>query len=280
MLIYTDTLNNIGQYSFLYDTLVERIYGSFKETPLTIRIQRKLVDAKGCELYNTIDNLTYRYNTNIDNITWNWEYIRKWTSDYCCNGRRGLHIFSKNLLEENADGTIVRLVESPHNNYYNFEAVYSSDEKKWIVTRDSIENTALIESKLYDEDGVEIGMSGRMLEIKDFCLPSGKYNFEIEMTCGKIYKLGIVADFLDTYVMGLSEDIKYTEYQNCYGKYITYTNGKFRRDKYNTDKNTGLEQLVAYEDYDAKFKVVKGPTGGYQNREYYVNEEIRLTMPG
>lgn len=283
--IKKDTIQYISGNSFLRDTTIARIYGSFKDAPLTITVKRSLVDAKGCQIYEDTRDMTYRYDTTKHSSYWGINYSSASSSDYCCGNKRSVWVSMQNnghykTTEYDADGTIIRLVKSPYNNRYNFEAVYSSSEMKWTVVKSNLENTAEINSyEIYDEYPNVIGFAGDEIEISDYCLPSGPYQFEIITPCDS-YNLSTNASFADYYTTEIVEQPVKVEDQECSDRWITYTAGKFRREMRNTDRNTGLDLAPRYQELTTKIKVIRGTTGGYDNVEYGLNEPIRLSMPG
>ena len=263
--IKRDTVATIVDFSHLYDRDVEAIYGSFRDTTITIPVERKLLDAKGCVLYTTIDTMTFYHCVNQVSNCWGLYHSG---NDHCCQEMREVSVQSGYLPKVDPDGTIVRLVISPYNNRYNFEAVYHSDSESWQVVKEGVENTALV-------SGANNGCS---LALRDYCLPSGPYVFEIITPCDS-FTVSDQISFPDILRTEVLEEPSYTIIRECANIYLKYTNGVMLNRKYNTSPETGLpvegsQQVPMY------VQVVGGPSGGYDTRRYTFGETIRISLPG
>lgn len=283
--IFIDTVDHVWDRSILYDELVESIYGSFRNTPLLINAERTLLDAKGCELYQDTIDLTYKYDTIPKDSYWeitdNYDRVRTLGYQHCYQtpNRLGVELFDYFESSYNPDGTIIRLVKSPYNNRYNFEAVYSNETNRWTVLRANAENTALITAPIIIGNADTI-YSGTELYIEEKGLPSGPYHFEIVSQCDSFY-LTRNMFFDDYFSMEILEYPEKTMHQQCSDLYVTYTKGKYRRESKNTDVNTGLDRVPIYYDFPAGINVHSGPNGGWGSKNNYnLNEPICLSMPG
>lgn len=261
--IKKDTVSAINSTSSLFASEVVALYGPL---PQTISVQRKLVDGHGCVLYTTTDQLQYLiYNSEQET---NWK-ISSTGNDHCCNVMRTVSISGTYSEKVSADGTVIRLLTSPYNNRYNFVATYHSSSNSWSIARSNLENVALI-----------IGASnGRSLDLKDYCLPSGTYLFEVVSPCDSI-RLSKRISFPDIYSTELVQDAVHSTEQECANQYITYTAGSVARISRNTSSITGLELTPDTIPLTTYFQVVEGPVGGYENIIYELNEPIRVTIPG
>ena len=269
--IKEETVPTIISQSTLTGSEVEAIYGSFRNTPITLNVERKLVDANGCVLYTTTDNLVYKYTATTPSCTCKW-YMRYSTfEDHCCNSPRSVWVYCDNETQVDLDGTIVKLVTSPYNNRYNFEAVYSSATRSWTVTKSNIENVAIVGGT----------PNGLQVSLNDYCLPSGPYRFQIISPCGGTTNLSANIGFADVYTTEITEEPVFSEQQQCTDHYITYSAGRFSRVARNQSPTTGLDLTPVTQNLPTYFQIISGPTGGYDlSARYTVNQPMRISMPG
>ena len=262
-IIKMDTVENIASWSSLYDTEVEQIYGPL---PQHMQIRRTLVDGHGCELYTTTTQFDFIMDESESESGWS---LSTRGNDHCCDVKRSVSVSGKFSGRANFDGTVIRLVTSPRNNRYNFEATYSATSHTWTINRSSLLNTAEIVG----------GNDGRSMEMKDYCLPSGQYVFEIESPCDTV-TLSRKVSFPDIYTTELIEDLNYSIVKECTDWYLTYTTGQLARIKNNTNPNTGLDLPPVTEPLTTWFQVIDGPPGGFNNQSYLVNQPIRMSISG
>lgn len=265
-IIQKDTVVNISQLSLIYDYTIVAKYGSFKDTPLSLPVERKLVDAKGCVLYSDIDTLLWIYDIGEEIVDWKMYTVE---GDNCCRSRNSISIRENHTSHVDPDGTIVRLVTSPYNNRYNFEAVFSSETHGWTVTRNNVLNIASING----------GSNGKSFYISDYCLPSGHYTFIVITPCDT-FVLEKNISFPSLFVTEMVEEPEFTYYQLCTDRYISYTKGLFVRKSYNTSPYTGLDLPPVIDTLSTTFQIISGPTGGYDSTLHYLNEPIRISMAG
>lgn len=274
VVIKRDTLDDIRTHSYLYDSDVEAVYGSFHDVPLELHVERKLVDAKGCEVYLTIDPLVFYYETGSQvcdwSISWNGQ-------DHCCDVLREVNVFEHFHSEADPDSTVIRLVRSPYNNRYNFEAIYRSENRKWTVTKENLLNMAEIVGS----------WSGLSLSIKDYCLPSGPYEFEILTPCDSFYVYAYDTlrsirgiSFPDIYETRNIPNPEFSFYQQCTDRYITYEGPNYARISRNTSPTTGLELPPVETPITTEFQIMRGPVGGYDETRHYGHSSVRVSMPG
>ena len=264
--IKRDTVATIVNNSYLYVEDVEAHYGSVQDTVLTIPVERKLLEAKGCVLYSTLDTMTFfRCRNQIGNC-WKMSHTGE---DHCCEQMREVRVHAGFPTRVDPDGTIVRLVESPYNNHYNFEAVYHSNTRSWQVVRSSVENTAMISG----------GVDGCSLALRDYCLPSGPYTFEIITPCDS-FTVSDHIDFPYIYRTQVTEEPSYEIIRECANLYLKYTKGKLFKIRYNTSPETGLPLEEESRQLTFNVDVVSGPLGGYTPRKYFVGDMIRISLPG
>ena len=260
--IKTEYVSAINVASKLYASEVEARYGPL---PQTLHVTRKLVDAMGCELYNT-GNMELVYDERVDTMKPQWN-IESAGSNHCCSTPHRITVKGTYSEGINPDGTTIKLVSSPDNNKYNFTAVYHASTNSWeVVERHDIRNVATIS-----------GENGKTLDIKDRCLVSGQYVFDIFSPCDTIRKTKSIT-FPDYYTTELIEDVDKIIDKECTDWYITYTQGQLARIGHNKD-NAGHD--VTHETLlETRFQVLDGPLGGYDNLWYKVGDPIRLSIPG
>lgn len=262
-IIKRDTVANINTWSALSATEIEQIYGPL---PQQVQVKRTLVDGHGCELYSVSQLLDYIREEAEQDAGWSMSWKG---NDHCCNVQRSISVQGKFSDKANLDGTRIRLVTSPYNNRFNFEAIYQASNSRWVIFRSSMQNVADI-----------VGASnGRSLEIKANCLPSGNYVFEIQSPCDTV-TLSRKISFPDIFSSALIEEPEYTITNECTDWLVTYTAGQVARIRYNTNSNTGLDLPPVTEALPTYFQIISGPLGGYDGRQYNINEPIRLSIPG
>ena len=264
--IKRDTVATVVDFSHLYDTDVEEIYGSFRDTAIIIPVERKLLDAKGCVLYTTLDTMIFFHRRDQVSNCWG---ISHSGDDHCCEQMREVLVHAGYIPRVDPDGTIVRLVESPYNNRYNFEAVYHSDTRSWQVVKASVENTSLVSG----------GVDGFSLALRDYCLSSGPYTFEIITPCDS-FTVSDHINFPYIHRTHVAEEPSYSVIRECANLYLKYTRGKLFNVIYNTSPETGLPLEEENQQVAFWVDVISGPSGGYSPRRYMVGDMIRISLPG
>jgi hypothetical protein len=267
MVIKRDTIRYPHNTSYLWDRDIEAVYGSFRNEPRHLNLKRQLVDAKGCVLYSQDGSFTYKYDLGVENVDWRLE--RSVDEDHCCTYNRWINVYEHYKSHASQDGNIIRLVRSPYNNKYNFEAVYNEASESWMVTKSNLENMASI-----------VGASnGRALTIYDYCLPSGPYHFEVLTGCDTFY-LQANYSFPDRYSLELTEDISFSSVQHCTDMYLKPLSGEISWVRRNTSVSTGLELDPVYTPVSTSFKIISGPTGGFGENYFNIGDSVRISMPG
>ena len=265
--IKTDTVANISTTSTLSESEIRDFYEWSDICSKTIHLNRTLRDGHGCEIYTTTDELIIICDTNSSGPSWQ---VTQSGNDHCCTELRTVKLSEINSANNDPDGTIVHLINSPYNNRYGFTATFNRDERNWTVEKENLENVALI----YGYG------NGRELEISDYCLPSGPYTFEVISSCGRDTVTRYVS-FPDIYSTELTELPAYTMEQQCTDMYITYTEGTVSRVSRNTDSHTGQENPPVEQHLETNFSIISGPLGGYdEGRKYVKNQPIRISVPG
>ncbi|MBP5650355.1 MAG: hypothetical protein J6X01_04685 [Bacteroidales bacterium] len=261
--IKQDTVSAINVKSYLFASEVEEKYGPL---PRTINVTRTLLDGHGCIVYEATDQLNFFFQQDTSSTKWE---IKKEGNDHCCNVLRSVSVKGTYNAQVDADGTVIRLVRSPRNNRYNFVAVYHSNTSTWTITKSNLQNMALING----------ASDGRSIELKDYCLPSGPYEFSIQSPCDTVTVSQNVS-FPDIYTSELVENPEKIIDKNCTDWYVTYTRGTVARVSYNTDSHTGEDKTPVVLNLDTRFQVVDGPVGGYDSHGYQLHEPIRFSIPG
>ena len=259
-----DTVAKIDDVSKLKLSDMEAYYS--EQAPLSHSVERKLVDAHGCVLFDRTDVLSYEVNMSTTQPSWG---LHSEGNDHCCSVFRTIRVNENNSSHMDADGTIIRLVESPYHNRFNFVATYDASSQVWHVEKDHFGNTLTVEGDA----------AGHELTIMDYGLPSGPYQFEIITPCDS-FNLRRNISFGDIYSTELLEEPAYSVHQECSDHYITYTQGQMARISRNTSPTTGLDLTPVVTPLTMKFQLVAGPAGGYENREYHLGDPIRVSIPG
>ena len=262
-----DTVSIITDESYLTFNEVFSAYGEWTDSIFVIPVERRLIDGRGCELYNTFDSLRYKRCISTQTVCWQVTY--KNDEDQCCTSPRWVRVFRSTDFGGPADGTVIRLVQSPYNNRYNFEAVYRAVDKSWTIGKDSVGNTAAITG----------GALGNELKISDYCLPSGPYTFEVTTTCGT-QTVSARVSFKDYVEMRQSEEIECVSSRDCGNLYIRYPHGAYQRVKTNTSSVTGLPKDTVFENVPMKATVVDAPSASLKGMESYDTPQFTFSMPG
>ena len=284
--ILRDTIKNLLDVSALYDTTVERIYGSFETTPCTLGVKRELVsDVCGVLItnYQRLIYTTYDYN-NQTFATWSSNYGNS-TGNCVTIPHRWVWVYSSNYSPSlmDYDSTIVRLVESPISNFYNFEAIYDARTKTLRnVVRANPANTASI----YLGSSLNETGEGTYFRIQSPNLVPGFYKWQIITPCDT-YDIVCNATSFNTnnrYETYWVEEPEYTTTKDCTRGYITYTAGKVGFNFINISPNTGQDTVVStYIPPTTCFKIISGPAGGWDQstgRFYKVGEPIPVSVVG
>ena len=265
--IKRDEVTAITARSYLTDVDVRHFYGVSADSMLVIPVERRLFDGKGCELYNTFDTLRFMHDVTRNAVCWQISY--KDEGGKCCTGPRMVRVYRETDFGSLPDSTVIRLVRSPLNNFYNFEAVYHVADRSWTVVRDSVVNTAAITG----------GANGLSLIISDYCLPSGPYEFEVTTFCG-VQRVSEEVAFGDHMEMRLSEEVECVVERDCGNLKISYTHGGFEWVRTNTSPQTGLPQDTVYQGVSMKTIIVDAPISSLIGKEEYYTPQFTFSMPG
>lgn len=266
--IKMDTIGIITDFSYLNARDVEARYGSLDDTTFTIPVLRRLMDGKGCELYATEDTMTFFRSHGRVVPAWTTEQTQE--SQYCCRDMQSLTILQlPSPVSSPRISTTIRLVRSPDHNFYNFVAMYDPATERWEITRDRVENGAIIEGK-YD---------GRSLSIRDYCLLTGPYWFEVVTPCDS-FLLKLEAKFNNYVKMDVLEEPTYIVTKDCGNMYIQYTAGRYLRTFFrryaSEDRVDTMESVI-----NPIIKVIKAPHNSYVNTSSFsLNTPVRVSMPG
>ena len=265
--IKRDTVTEITAHSFLTDEDARSFYGIPTDSTLVISVERRLFDGKGCELYVTFDTLRFaRY---IGRAEVCWQVDSKDEGGRCCSTPRWVEVRRLSVFGPPADSTVIRLVRSPLNNLYNFEAVYRATDKSWTVVRDSVVNTAAITGR---SDGLS-------LIVSDYCLPSGPYEFEVTTVCGTQRVVGNIS-FGDFMEMRLTEEVECVVERDCGNLHITYPHGAFQWVRSNTSPETGLPMDTVFQNVAMKATVVSAPIASLKGKVSYGTPSFTFSVPG
>lgn len=266
--IKRDEVASISTTSSLTESEVVALYGSFTSTPLTINVQRTLVDAHGCILYTTNDNLIYQYTSPTGDPYW---MIDNYGDDHCANVKRSVSVWEEYYQPFNTGTTTIKLERSPYNDRFNFTAVFDHATQSWSITKaQALINTAEIVG----------GAGGHSVSIRAFGLPSGPYRFSIESPCDTLV-LYREYQFPNIYTTEMTEEPMLTYHQECTDRYIKYTAGQYARIARNTSPTTGLDLTPDTLNLSTKFVIEKGPVGGFGATPHAMKtDSARISIPG
>jgi len=262
-----DTVAIITDRSSLTYSEVDSLYGIPHDSVIAIPVERKLLDGKGCELYVTVDTLRYMRSSSREVVCWQVAYHDD--ESKCCTSPRWVRVYRATNFGAPADGTIIRLVRSPLNNRYNFEALYHAADRSWTIVRDNVDNTAAITG----------AANGLELIISDYCLPSGPYEFEVITSCGtnRVSEKAVFSDYME---MRVEEPIAFAAERNCGNLDIHYHHGSFQWVRTNTSPETGLPTDTVFQSVPMKATVVSAPSASLLGLELYSQPHFTLTVPG
>ncbi len=261
--IKTDPVSSISSSSALTSTEVENIYGPYSN--LALPIVRTLVDAQGCVLASRFDTLVFVRDTTIAESPFSWGIISHFNS---CNGMSSITVAEDPTpFPSHRDSVIVRLIESPMYDIYNFTATYANGA--WTVVKDdSVNNDATI---------VAQGMS---VTIRKVHLPGGLYIFTCETACGvDTFRFNYIGTYYETY--DWIEDPAYQTWQECNDLLVKPVSGKYRRSTYHINAQVSNDEpIVTTYDYIPSITLLSGVVGGYSNTSTSMNVPFRFTIPG
>ena len=263
-----DTVEDIATRTYLRYEEVEDLYGSPGDSVIHAYVERKLVDAKGCELYTTRDTLLYFKYQKKECAVWE---IASSESSNCISDTRWVSLSTTSKRHLNMDSLVVRLIRSPLNNRFNFLAVYNCHEKRWHIQKERYDNTANI-----------VGIAdGHKVIIQDSPLYSGPYEFEIITECDtfRVVKNVVFANFWET---GFEEEPVFTIERDCGNAYVNYVAGRVKRLIYNTSPETGLPTDTATQYPLAQIDVISAPSPTYLNIKIFKNPPMgfNVSTPG
>lgn len=268
-IIKIDTITSLTSISSLTFQDIVNTYGSFHE--LTIPVCRTLYDAHGCELYSCLDSLFFYNDTARAFAPSFWQTdsnFNRYNYSSCCYYDRMVGIHEENTpFPAYRDSTIIRLIQSPLYNKYNFTATYLHGE--WIIVKDdSVNNDANI---------IADGMS---IQLHHNCLSGGRYVFAVETMCGKD-TLSLYIDGIYYYEWEWAEDAAYESYQECNNFYVTPVAGRYRRISYCVNPAiSNDEPITDTAIYYPQINLVKGVVGGYSNTSVSMHGTFMFTIPG
>lgn len=268
-IVKRDSIPSIVTPSVITLEEINNLYG-VSDSGHVIPMERKLVDSKGCILYSSIDTLNFSKNRHCSEVEWFIKTVSN-NNDHCCQEPRSVVVYTTNKLSYDHDSTIVRLVRSPYNNLYNFEAVYLQREQRWEIRKDSLNNPAAV---LGSRGGCDLAIS-------DYCLPSGPYEFEINSFCGS-HTLSKKVQFPNHYEMRAEHNGPPTVTRDCNNFKVTYDSGSFHRWQQNTSPENGLPLEPVVEELAMTVDVIETPDLQFANKQFKgeLPLSIDLSMPG
>jgi hypothetical protein len=269
--IKRQTINSVKDVSKLTDADVIARYGSFKTTPLTLHVNRSLVDATGCPLYSTDDDMVFEYMVGTEAVE--WKMLESAAGDYCGAQDRWIELYENHVTQRNPHGTVIKLVESPNNNQFNFTATFDSTMSRWNVTGTGWDNPVVI------GHGVEHFVDrGRSLRVTSPTLSAGPYKFLVINGCDTFpFRKNI--NFNSIRTAEVVEDHAYIYTQECSDRYIKPIRGRYALVETRTNINTGV-QTVTRDTNSCTFQIISGPKGGYSDKSLRIGDSLRISMRG
>ena len=277
-------INTLNAMSVIHDTLVRHFYnynndwGAFSTT----HIKRQLISNVCGEIINSIGKLNFNHFLN-DTARWSTG-VNSQGNNRCVCPQRSIQLFSTAFHGfSGSDSIIIRMIHSPDNNRYNFEAVFDTIVGFRWIRKERLDNTAELS---YPVDSKTKQKGFTSFYLSDNCLPSGPYQWQIITPCGSYTVPNdkpANIQFDNTYEYFFAEEPSYTIEEECTSATLTYTAGKIGFHRYNTSHLTGNDTIVPdYIPPTTCFKIISGPPGGYDqsNRYYKVNEPMQISMKG
>ena len=266
VVIKTDTVPDIASRSQLFYREIQGIYGNDSDT-IVLPVERKLVDRRGCLLYSTFDTLSYLRCT--DQFNFGWAITFEDQNDHCCNRLQEVRVFTLYRSFIDYDSVEVRLIESPYGGRYNFEAKYHAETESWEVRKESPDNMAEV-----------IGAyKGNSITLRDYCMPSGPYTFEIRTKCDTMIVSQNIA-FPDIYTHQLLERPVPTVEEYCSHTVVSYSPGWLDNALFNTSVETGQPLGTSYKRYPMKMRVVDAPSKEMINKELDATTRYSFSQSG
>ena len=262
--IKTDQVGSISSTSALTNTEVENIYGSYSS--LSLPIVRTLVDAQGCVLLSRFDTLLFVRDTTSDERPFTWNITSNVYSS--CYGESSVSVYEyPTPFPLFRDSVVVRLIESPLYDKFNFTATYAQGE--WtIVKDDTVNNDATIVAQ------------GMNVSIRKSGLPGGLYIFVCETVCGiDTLQINIGNAYYTTWEW--IEDPVYNTEQECNDLLVFPIAGKYRQYSYYINSYVSNDvPVVTYNDFFPSIVLLSGEVGGYSTTSTSMNVPFRFTIPG
>ncbi|MBO2526113.1 MAG: hypothetical protein CW341_10545, partial [Bacteroidetes bacterium] len=287
----TDQMNN---YSWeISRSELENFYGEIADTVFWKRLRFDVVDGQGCSYSSgeTLVELIDKTQSHDNNFSMSDNHDYKNHSDpvQCCSSQNYVRVYEyvedySNVIcnpiprryQQLRDGAKYKLVESPRNNKYNFTATYNFDSDSWDIVKDTYSNNAEIVPYL-SEDNNHYYWG---LELRDYCLPQGKYSFVYYNGCND-------STTINTYIWGTEEKITFEQpvievEQSCGKLAFKVTDGYVKLQRVGTDTGNPLQpERIEDEDVsDTRFRIVSGPVGGYDDAFFTHNETVYLSKIG
>ena len=290
--IYTfvDTLNNnicidtsYGESSHSFPTRYNyEQFFSLLGGNVRMPIKVTAVDAKGCEVFSTVKVMDFYKSSSRQNSYWDNSHSSKSIQSRCEERYVGLYLYlvgdSATRSKYDPDGTVVKLVKSPSDNFYNFEATYNSTLKDWSVVRSNPDNNVEISERLSQRND-SVNRGTRLYLTGD--LKPGEYQFNVTSPCGErtVYSYVVLMD--STTLSAVTEEAPACQItRDCSYTYLTIPSfGKAIGAIHSNDRYTGNVKPIEYKDLTIKPEISVISGSNVLNRYPEPNEQVRL-LPG
>lgn len=274
VVVKRETINNIHNDAYLYAQDLINALDDVTGLPISNRnLSLTLTDAKGCVLYEN-QGITLNYDTSSIEKETNWSVTRK-IGDHCCIEDCVITLREENTpLERPLGDVTISLINSPYENLYNFTVVYDPIDMVWHEPiKENYMNIANIYTSVYN--------GSPQLEIRQPCLPSGRYSFKIiSQGCGRM-DTTVTLSFNSVYTTEIVSEVHHVATRRCANLQVVYDGGEANLVKQSTDPGNGADLDPEVIPCNTQIKVIKGVAGGYnKNAVYRLNEPIELTQPG
>lgn len=273
--VKTESVTKISDAVYLYaQTLIDSLDDVYGLPIANKSIKLTLTDANGCLVYADTAHISLNYyQRNVQKkVRWS---VSRTNGDHCCVDDAVITLREENTpLEQPLGMTTVTMYSSPYNDLYNFSAVYDPVERTWEEPhKEDYMNMAEISTSVVD--------GHPELQIRQPCLPSGKYRFRfVSEGCG-LQDTTVTLQFYDVYTTRIKSEVHRVEAQRCSNLKVVYDGGEAILVKQGHDPGNGVMTDPVEVECTTEIRIVSGENGGYaKNHVYGLHEPIELTMPG
>ena len=243
-------------------------------TDTSMLVHIVLTDAHGCVLESFYRNYQFTVDTLEGDVPYTWEFEK---DNYGCYSDHYILLREKGVdfyrFRKNA---VVRLIDSPQYDRYNFTATYHELDDQWDVV---MEDTSI------HYFHVDFSMSDQEWHFwihtpnwpYNPSIPTGRYVFTVTSDCGTdtLTYTYSYSDIRERHAF-FSVEPQFPGIQVC-DRYFVTPYAEVMVNEYRIDVNVSNDEPIETYYYTTpSFSVVSGPTSGW----YYSNNQIVFTIPG